>query len=63
MTTPVAAPTETIDPVALHVPPDVDDARLAVAPTQIAVLPPVMAAGSGFTVTIVDSEQPIGPIA
>ena len=56
-------PTETIVPVTLQVPPDEVDERFAVPPTHIAVLPPVIAAGTGLTVTIVDCEQPIGPIA
>lgn len=63
VTMPVEEPTETIEPVTPHVPPIEVDERLAVPPTQIAVLPPVIAAGSGLTVTIVDSEQPMGPIA
>ena len=63
VTTPVVEPTETTEPVTPHVPPDEVDERLAVPPTHIAVLPPVIAAGTGLTVTIVDCEQPIGPIA
>jgi len=63
VTIPVVAPTDSIDPVAPQVPPDVADERVILPPTHMAVLPPIMGVGSGFTVITVDCEQPIGPIA
>jgi hypothetical protein len=63
VTMPDVEPTETIVPVTPQVPPDEAEERVVVPPTHIAVLPPVMAAGTGLTVTTVDCEHPIGPIA
>ena len=46
----------------LHVPPAVPSLRILVSPEQIVVLP-VIARGSGFTVTDIDRLQPVGSIS
>jgi hypothetical protein len=57
VTIPVADPMVIVELVLLHIPPGVMSLKVVVAPMQISV-PPVIAAGSGFTVTNVVTVQP-----
>jgi len=61
VTTPPAEIVATAGDALLHVPPAVALLRVLVAPTQTLVMP-VIAAGSGLTVTVVVTAHPVGNV-
>lgn len=59
-TIPEEDPIDADDPAAVHVPPDVASLRVVVDPTHTLSVP-VMATGSGLTVTVAVVKQPVDP--